>query len=329
MRNDCSDLPRRSGKDDSENRPRCHPQEIKMQDTERRKREDKPVVAICYDFDKTLSPDNMQAQGYLQAINYENQNEFWKETMELALSHEMDSTLAWMYLMLRGARGKEIFRREMLERYGAGVELYKGVAGEGSGESWFARMRRYGEERGIIVEHYIISSGLREMIEGTEIAGEFEKIYASSFFYDEDGVAVWPAQVVNFTNKTQFLFRISKGVLGINDDGVNDYFAPDEMRVPFRNMVYIGDSDTDIPCMKLVNSYGGHSIGVYDPDTENKARVQKMMRENRIRYYAPADYTEGSELDRLLQMVLDKTAAAEKLENVYYEKNRESGSGAE
>ncbi len=279
--------------------------------------------------------------------------------MELALSHEMDSTLAWMYLMLRGARGKEIFRREMLERYGAGVELYKGVAGnaasgssagsgaagaasatdctgnsagctgEGSGESWFARMRRYGEERGIIVEHYIISSGLREMIEGTEIAGEFEKIYASSFFYDEDGVAVWPAQVVNFTNKTQFLFRISKGVLGINDDGVNDYFAPDEMRVPFRNMVYIGDSDTDIPCMKLVNSYGGHSIGVYDPDTENKARVQRMMRENRIRYYAPADYTEGSELDRLLQMVLDKTAAAEKLENVYYEKNRESRPGAE
>ncbi len=297
-----------------------------MQDNERRTREDKPVVAICYDFDKTLSPDNMQAQGYLQAINYENQNEFWKETMELALSHEMDSTLAWMYLMLRGARGKEIFRREMLERYGAGVELYKGVAGE---NNWFARMRRYGEERGIIVEHYIISSGLREMIEGTEIASEFEKIYASSFFYDEDGVAVWPAQVVNFTNKTQFLFRISKGVLGINDDGVNDYFAPDEMRVPFRNMVYIGDSDTDIPCMKLVNSYGGHSIGVYDPDTENKARVQKMMRENRIRYYAPADYTEDSELDRLLQMVLDKTAAAEKLENVYYEKNRESGSGAE
>ncbi len=293
------------------------------QNKDRRTREDRPVVAICYDFDKTLSPDNMQAQGYLQAINYDNQGEFWKETMELALSHEMDSTLAWMYLMLRGARGKEIFRREMLERYGAGVKLYDGVAGS-TGESWFARMRRYGEERGIIVEHYIISSGLREMIEGTEIAGEFEKIYASSFYYDEDGVAVWPAQVINFTNKTQFLFRISKGVLGINDDGVNDYFAPDKMRVPFRNMVYIGDSDTDIPCMKLVNSYGGHSIGVYDPETEDKTRVKKMMRENRVRYYAPADYTEGSELDRLLQMIFDKTAAAEKLEDLYYEKNHEA-----
>ena len=280
--------------------------------TETRTREDRPVVAVCYDFDKTLSPDNMQAQGYLQAINYENQNEFWEETNELANAQDMDTNLAWMFLMLKGARGKEIFRREMLEGYGAKVKLYRGVA------EWFDRIRRYGEERGIIVEHYIISSGLKEMIEGTEVADKFEKIYASSFYYDADGVAVWPAQVINFTNKTQFLFRISKGVLGINDDAVNDYFAPDEIRVPFRNMVYIGDSDTDIPCMKLVNSYGGHSIGVYDPDKENMERVQKMMRENRIRYYAPADYTEGSELDRLMQMILDKTAAAEKLEDIYY-----------
>ena len=291
-----------------------------MQCDNRRTRENKPVVAICYDFDKTLSPDNMQAQGYLQAINYENQNEFWAETNELACEHEMDSTLAWMYLMLRGARGKEIFRREMLAGYGAKVELYAGVA------DWFDRIRRYGEERGIIVEHYIISSGLREMIEGTEVAGKFEKIYASSFFYDEDGVAVWPAQVVNFTNKTQFLFRISKGVLDINDDAVNDYFPPDQMRVPFKNMVYIGDSDTDIPCMKLVNSYGGHSIGVYDPDKGNTDRVRKMMRENRIRYYAPADYTEGSELDDLLLMILDKTAAAEKLDNKYYRQLKETDS---
>ena len=289
-----------------------------MNSDDRRTREDRPVVAICYDFDKTLSPDNMQAQGYLQAINYENQNEFWAETIDLANSQDMDTTLAWMYLMLKGARGKEIFRREMLESYGAKVELYNGVT------EWFDRICRYGEERGIIVEHYIISSGLREMIEGTEVADMFEKIYASSFYYDADGVAVWPAQVVNFTNKTQFLFRISKGVLGINDDAVNDYFAPDQMRVPFRNMVYIGDSDTDIPCMKLVNSYGGHSIGVYDPDKENMERVQKMMRENRIRYYAPADYTEDSELDNLLRMILDKTAAAERLENIYYRELEES-----
>ena len=166
----------------------------------------------------------------------------------------------------------------------------------------------------------IISSGLKEMIEGTKIAkdGAFEKIYASSFFYNERGVAVWPAQVINYTNKTQFLFRIEKGVLDINDPGVNDYFPPEEMRVPFRNMVCIGDSDTDIPCMKLVNSSGGHSIGVYDPDTQEKTKVKKMIQNNRIKYYAPADYTEGSELDRLVKAIVDKTATYEVLENQHF-----------
>ena len=290
-----------------------------MDPYERKTKVDRPVLAICYDFDKTLSPDNMQAQGYLQAINYENQNEFWAESNAIANSNEMDSTLAWMFLMLRKSRGKEIFRREMLEEYGSKVKLYPGVNG------WFGRIRQYAEERNIIVEHYIISSGLKEMIEGTSVADEFEKIYASSFYYDEDGIAIWPAQVVNFTSKTQFLFRISKGVLGINDDAVNDYFRPEEMRVPFRNMVYIGDSETDIPCMKLVNSYGGHSIGVYDPETENKRRVHQMLKDNRIRYFAAADYSEGSEIDHLIKLIIDKTAASEKLEELHYEAAKEAG----
>ena len=279
----------------------------------------RPILAICYDFDKTLSPDNMQAQGYLQAINYEDQDEFWAESNRLAQANEMDSTLAWMFLMLRKARGKEIFRKEMLRDFGAKVRLYPGVT------DWFKRLGAYAKGQGVEVEHYIISSGIKEMIEGTAVAGEFKKIYAGSFYYDEDGIAVWPAQVINFTNKTQFLFRISKGTLDINDDTVNDYFRPDEIRVPFRNIVYIGDSETDIPCMKLVNSYGGHSIGVYDPDSGDKSRVQRMINENRIRYYAPADYREGSELDELLKEIVDKTAAAEKLERVYYKKLEESG----
>ena len=262
----------------------------------------KPVVAICYDFDKTLSPDNMQAQGYLQAIKYECQDEFWKETNELARANCMDSNLAWMYLMLKGARGKEIFRREMLARYDSQVELYDGVC------DWFDRICRYGEERGITVEHYILSSGLKEMIEGTCIADKLTAIFASSFYYDEAGVAVWPAQVVNYTSKTQFLFRISKGVLDVNDNSVNDYIPPENIRVPFTNMVYIGDSETDIPCMKLVNSYGGYSVGVYDPVTGDKSRVLKLLDEHRIGYFAPADYTEGSEMDALMKSILDKTA---------------------
>ena len=212
----------------------------------RERKEDKPVLAICYDFDKTLSPDDMQAQGYIQSVGYD-VGEFWTESNGLASQNDMDQNLAYMLLMKKKAAGKLVFTRENLENYGAKVSLFPGV------EDWFERIRTYGAEHGVIVEHYIISSGLKEMIEGTSVAknGAFKRIYASSFYYDSDGVAEWPAQVVNYTNKTQFLFRIEKGVLDINDPGVNDSFAPDEIRVPFRNMVYIGDSDTDIPCMKL------------------------------------------------------------------------------
>ncbi len=268
------------------------------------------VLAICYDFDKTLSPTDMQAQGYIQSVGYDVE-EFWKKTNELADNNGMDSNLAYMYVMMDEARGRLIFNREKLEEYGSRVQLFPGV------EEWFDRINAYGLERGITVEHYIISSGLKEMIDGTKIAkkGAFKKVYASCFYYDERGVAIWPAQVVNYTNKTQFLFRIIKGVLEVNDNGVNEYFLPENLHVPFRNMVYIGDSDTDIPCMKLVNVNGGHSIGVYHPEKQNTERVHKMMRDNRIRYFVPADYTEGTELDKLLKAIIDKTAAYEVLEN--------------
>ena len=144
-----------------------------------------------------------------------------------------------------------------------------------------------------------------------------------SLSYNKKGVAKWPAQVVNYTNKTQFLFRIEKGVLDVNDQGINDYFSPEDIRVPFRNIVYIGDSDTDIPCMKLVNTYGGHSIGVYNDDTQDKTKVYKMMRDNRIKYYAPANYSEGEELDQLVKAIIDRTAANEALETVHYKNKRE------
>ena len=280
----------------------------------RERKEDKPVLAICYDFDKTLSPDDMQAQGYIQSVGYD-VGEFWTESNELAVKNDMDQNLAYMLLMKKKAAGKVLFTRKALEEYGAKVTLFPGV------EDWFERVRTYGAEHGVIVEHYIISSGLKEMIEGTSVAkkGAFKRIYASSFYYDADGVAEWPAQVVNYTSKTQFLFRIEKGVLDINDSGVNDSFVPDEIRVPFRNMVYIGDSDTDIPCMKLVNTYGGHSIGVYSAVTRDKAKVYKMMRDNRTRYFAMADYSEGSELDTLIKAIIDRTAKNEALEAKFFE----------
>ena len=275
---------------------------------ERRYKEDKPVLAICYDFDKTLSPDDMQAEGDIQSVGYD-VSEFWRQTDILAKQNEMDQNLAYMYMMVREAVGNLVFSRKTLAEYGSHVTLFPGV------EDWFSLIREYGAERGVIVEHYIISSGLREMIEGTRVAGEFEKIYASSFYFNERGVAVWPAQVINYTNKTQFLFRISKGVLEPNDPAVNDPVAPEELRVPFRNMVYIGDSDTDIPCMKLVNSNGGHSIGVYNSETKDKSKVHKMLRDRRIKYFVPADYREGGELDLLLKAIIENTVTREGLEN--------------
>ena len=282
----------------------------------RKHKEDRPVVAICYDFDKTLSPDDMQDQGFIQSVGYEI-SEFWQESNGLAERNDMDQNLAYMFKMMETAEGRELFTKDALLKYGAQVHLFPGV------ENWFRRIRDYGETHGVIVEHYIISSGLKEMIEGTAIAGEFEKIYASSFFYNEKGVPKWPAQVVNYTNKTQFLFRIEKGVLDINDLGVNDVFAPEDIRVPFRNMIYIGDSDTDIPCMKLVNTYGGHSIGVYNGDKLDKSKVYKMMREGRIRYYAPADYSEGTQLDELVKAIIDRTATNERLEEIHFRCKKE------
>ena len=274
---------------------------------QRKYKEDRPVVAICYDFDRTLSPDDMQAQGFIQKVGYD-VAEFWKESNRLARGNGMDSNLAWMYLMITKAAGRTPMTRESLREYGSKVRLFPGV------RHWFRRIREFGLRNSVIVEHYIISSGLREMIEGTPVGGEFEKIYASSFYFDGEGVARWPAQAINYTGKTQFLFRIAKGVLDVNDPGVNDSFPPEKIRVPFRNMIYIGDSDTDIPCMKLVSTNGGHSIGVYDTRTQDKTKVWKMMREKRIRYFAPADYNNGSDLDSLVKDIIRRTAMNERLE---------------
>ena len=279
--------------------------------TARKEIGDKPILAICYDFDRTLSPEDMQAQGYIQSIGYD-VADFWKESNSLAADNDMDQNLAYMYTMVTKARGRLVFNKEILKADGAKIKLYPGV------DTWFTRVNQYGQEKGITIEHYIISSGLKEMIEGTKVAKYFKKIYASSFYFDDVGVAVWPAQAVNYTNKTQYLFRIKKGILDINDQKVNDYFDPDKVVVPFRNMVYIGDSDTDIPCMKLVNSNGGYSIGVYDSETQDKTKVFKMLREHRIKYFAPADYREGSSLEGLIKNIVDRTKTNEVLERKYF-----------
>lgn len=269
----------------------------------------KPIVAICYDFDKTLTPDDMQAQGFIQSLGID-VPDFWKSVDVLSRDNEMDRNLGYMYRMLEDSRGIHVMTKDTLKKFGAKVELFPGV------EDWFERINAYGDLLGIEVEHYIISSGIKEMIEGNVLGqkGVFKRIYASSFLYNDEGVAVWPAQAINYTNKTQFLFRIEKGVLDVYDERVNDSYDQSAVRVPFEHMIYIGDSDTDIPCMKLVNERGGYSIGVYDNDT---SKVQRMLKDKRIRYHHSADYREGKELDTLMKAIINKISTDTVLENEY------------
>ena len=270
-------------------------------------------IAFMYDFDRTLCTKDMQNYGFIPGLGMSD-SEFWSAVGVQTVEHQMDPILSYLYSMVTASKRRGLpLTRAYLNSLGQGIELYPGV------DTWFDRVNAYGNSRNIEIEHYVISSGLEEIIEGSAIADKFKRIYASRFHYDENGLADWPSVSINYTNKTQFLFRISKGVLDVNDFGVNEYFAPEDIRVPFRNMVYIGDSDTDIPCMKLVNSYGGHSIGVYNNETQDTSKVCRMFCENRIRYFAPADYTEGSSLDTLIKAIIDRTAANEVLEERSYE----------
>ena len=262
-------------------------------------------MAICYDFDKTLSPDDMQTFTLIPSFGI-NSEDFWREANALAREESMDKNLAWMFNLIKYSKFKgRSIHRSYFRDAGAEVKLYEGVLG------WFERLNSYAATHGIEIEHYIISSGLKEIIEGNPTAPYFKKIYASSYLYSADGIAEWPAQVVNYTTKTQYIYRISKGVFDESDERVNDVIPRSERYIPYENIVYIGDSATDIPCMKLVSSKNGHAIGVYNPQLQNTAQVERLFREGRISFYAPADYRENMPLDTYLKTVIDEIAAHE------------------
>ena len=263
------------------------------------------TIALIYDFDGTLSPGNMQEYDFIPAVGKSNK-EFWTEANTLAEEQDADMVLTYMARMIQEAKSKGLsLRREAFQESGRRVTLYRGV------KEWFGRINRYGAERGIRILHYINSSGLKEIIEGTEIAHEFRKIYACSFLYDVDGIAYWPAVAVNYTNKTQFIFKINKGVESVFDSKlVNRYIPEKERPVPFHHMIYVGDGTTDIPCMRLVKNFGGHSIAVYNPASAKVGRkdLASLIRDNRVNHVCAADYTEGSEIDRLVKLIIDKIA---------------------
>ena len=264
-------------------------------------------MAICYDFDKTLSPDDMQTFTLIPSFGMKKE-EFWAESNKLAIDNLMDNNLAWMFQLIQYSKAKRRpIRKSYFHEIGADVPLYKGV------EKWFGRINEYARKRGIEVEHYIISSGLKEIIEGSKIAPEFKRVYASSYLYSPDGVAEWPAQAINYTNKTQYIFRIAKGRFEEYDERVNDSMSADQLYIPYENIVYIGDSATDIPCMRLVKSKGGFSIGVFDPEKNARKKVYQLYSDKRIDFYAPADYSPRSDISRYMQQIIDTIAAREKM----------------
>lgn len=267
---------------------------------------ERPVIAIMYDFDKTLCTKDMQDYGFIPSLSMQ-PSDFWQKTNELGAREDMDSILAYLYTMIEECRRRELpLTRERLVDNGRAIELYPGV------REWFDRINLYGAAQGVQVEHYVISSGLREIIEGSGIADKFTKIFACEFVYDADGCAMWPKTAVNYTNKTQFVYRINKGVLDIsNDTDLNRSMPDDSKRVPFTNMIYIGDGLSDVPCMKMMKAYGGCAIAVYQES--NRSKVEELLIGDRVDFIFPADYTESGRLNKTVHNIIKKMAISDEL----------------
>ncbi|MDD2595370.1 MAG: HAD family hydrolase [Bacteroidales bacterium] len=262
----------------------------------------KPIVALIYDFDGTLSPGNMQEFGFIQAIG-KTPEEFWKMSNDISMGQDMSHILSYMKLMIDEAKEAGIsLTRDTFVSFGKHIRLFEGV------KEWFSLINDYGKRHGVTIEHYINSSGLTEMIEGTVIAHEFKKIFACSFLYDSSNAAVWPAVAVDYTGKTQFLFKITKGILDISDNTkVNESQKDDQKPIPFNNMIYFGDGETDIPCMKIVKMFGGNSIAVYQESDIGKFKTaRKLLRQERVNFICKADYTINGEIYKVVTTIIDK-----------------------
>ena len=263
-------------------------------------------IGILYDFDKTLCTTDMQEYDFIKNLGMTS-SEFWGEAAAITANHEVEKILAYMFVMIKKCKEKGIpLTQEYLRSCGANVELFNGVL------TWFDRINEYGRSLGVEIEHYIISSGTYEIIEGTPIAKYFKRIYACRYMYDDNGEAVWPALAINYTLKTQYIYRISKGTLDVTDDyNLNRVQDESLRRIAYHNMIYIGDGLTDIPCMKLVKERGGKSIAVYPAG--DRDHVKPLVEDDRINYVCGADYSPDSPLEKIVKLIIEKMAILEKL----------------
>ena len=266
----------------------------------------RPTIGILYDFDKTLCTTDMQEYTFIKNLDMTS-DDFWGEAASITKAHEVEKVLAYMFVMIKKCKEKGIpLTEEYLRTCGENVVLFKGV------ETWFDRINAFGESMGVNIEHYIISSGTYEIIQGTPIAKYFKRIYACRYMYDENGEALWPSLAINYTLKTQYIYRISKGILDVTDDyNLNRLQDESLRRIAYRNMIYIGDGMTDIPCMKMVKEKGGKSIALYPRG--KKETVKPLVDDERINYVCVADYSESSALENIVKLMIENMAILEKL----------------
>tara|TARA_R110000824_G_scaffold46996_5_gene134422 strand:- start:1524 stop:2366 length:843 start_codon:yes stop_codon:yes gene_type:complete len=269
-------------------------------------------TALIYDYDGTLAQGNIQENSFLPAIGMK-RNEFWDQVKQLTKQHDADEILVYMQLMLQKAKTNNIeITKEAFRVHGKSSTLFEGL----EDHSWFQRLNAFADGHGLTLEHYIISSGTQEMIEGSSIAEDFKAIFASRYIYDASGHAEWPSLAINYTTKTQFLFRINKGIDNVWDNqAINAYKAEAERPIPFSRMVFIGDGDTDIPAMKMTSHYGGHSIAAYDPERNSRSldKIHNLIADGRVNFVAPADYKENAPMDILVKGILGRISRAEAL----------------
>ncbi len=268
----------------------------------------KTTIGILYDFDKTLCTTDMQEYDFIKNLGMTS-DEFWGAASEITEKHQVEKILAYMCVMIQKCKEKGIaLTEDYLKKCGENVVLFRGVL------SWFDRINAFGESLGVNIEHYIISSGTYEIIQGTPIAKYFKRIYACRFMYDKNGIACWPALAINYTLKTQYIYRISKGILDVTDDyNLNRLQDESLRRIAYHNMIYLGDGLTDIPCMKMVKQKGGKSIAVYPAGKGEK--VKPLVDDDRINFVCEANYSANSYLEKTVKLMIENMAVLDRLKS--------------
>ena len=265
-------------------------------------------VALIYDFDGTLSTTDMQNFALIPELKMK-PKQFWKEANQWSIDHGADQITGSMFYFWKMARKKGFdLTRENMKKMGQKIEYFVGV------KEWFGRISRFGNALDLEIEHYIISAGYEEIIEGSEIRKFFKDAFGCSFAYNDEGRPIWPARVVNYSTKTQYLSKINKGLGKLEDKAVNEFMPDDKRPIPFRRMIYFGDGMTDIPCMKITKERGGNAIAVYPPRSKLKKSAIKLLSDNRVNFALPADYRDGREIDTVVKTILDKIATERDLD---------------